>query len=245
MKDLKNSVDNQLKVILTPRPDAHPGQERRQLPRVILGTEQFKMAGSGRVYSVADLSMTGLALWGSDPAEWGEFSVGLKLEGTIKIREERFPLEMRIRNLSKNRAGCEFLSVSPAWVEALQNFFDPESLGRSLKPIPSMDRGMLWYFGASGTHLSLRRLSDGQFDQLTLCFLGNMVQWDAEGGIRSGRLVSSDLPSELHGIFRLDTLFFEQDSSMDKEKLEVAKKVILSAPIPEDVRGWGSRQFSR
>jgi hypothetical protein len=244
MKDLRNLQDNDLKMILNQESEIQ-GLERRQVPRVSLGSEQFKMAGSGRIYSVADLSETGLALWASDPAEWVEFSVGMKLEGTLRVREEKFSMEMQIRNRSKNRVGCEILNSSQAWLDAIQRFLDPESLGKSLKPIPSLDRRVLWYFGASGTHLSFRRLSDGQFDQLTLCYLGNLVQWDVDGGVQSGRLVSSDLPSELRGIFRLDTLFFEPDSSMDKRKLEIAKKVILSAPIPDDIKGWGARQFSR
>ncbi len=245
MKDLKNSNINSLEVILTQAPDPNLGLERRQVPRMSLGSEQFKMIDTGRVFSVADLSRTGLALWTSDASELAEFSVGMKLDGTLKARAEKLSVQIQIRNLSKNRVGCEFLGVSSALTEACERFFDPVSLGQSLKPIPSLDGHMLWYFGISGTHLSLRRLNDGQFDQVTLCFLDSLVQWDAERGLQSGRLVNPDWQSELRGIFRLDTLFFKPDSSMDKERLGIAKQVLLNSHLSEDVKGWGMRQFSR
>ncbi len=245
MKDRKNGNGSHLDVILADEPLAHSGRERRQLPRISLGTEQFKLVETGRLFSVLDLSLSGLALWTVDSSDLTDFSVGMKLDGTLRVRDEKFLIQVCIRNLSRNRVGCELIDPPASWGQVLKSFFDPEVLGRSLKPLPALNRSLLWYFGLSGTHLSFKRMNDGQLDQLTLRFLDSLVQWDTEQGIRSGRLVNSEWPSESQGIFRLDTLFFEPDSSMDRERLEVAKKVILSSRLPEDVKSWAARQFSK
>ncbi len=248
MKDLKNSKSNSFKVISTPQQEAGPGAldlERRRVPRLNLGTEQFKLNATGRLFSVIDLSQTGLALWASDPVELVEFVVGMRLAGVLNLGQIKFPVEIHVRNHSKNRIGAEFVSPSHEIGLAIHQSFDPVALGKSLKPIPAMERGELWYFGASGTHLSLRRLNDGQFDHLSLCFGDSLVQWDSEQGLQSGNLIQSESPGELRGIFRLDTLFFKRDSSMDKEKLERARQVLMHSHLPNEIKGWGVRQFSR
>lgn len=248
MKDLKNSKGERFQLITSENTKHAPefsGLERRRVPRISLGTEQFKMAASGRLYTVADLSAHGLALWAPDPAEFTEYAVGMTLEGVLKVGGGKFPVRIKIRNRTKQRLGCEWLAPATDLLEAVQRCFDPEILGKSLKPIPSPERNFLWYFGLSGTHLSLRRLNDGQFDLLSLCFHDAYVQWTAQSGVQSGTVVVADFPEETQGIFRVDTLFFKPDSSMDKKKLEIARKVISSSPLPEEVKGWGVRQFSK
>ena len=246
MNDAKDSKMNHLKLVagipgVTPREQL----ERRLLPRVTVGSEQFKLAANGELFSMIDLSETGLALWIPDPASFKYFVVGFTLSGWIKLRHQKFAVELKVQNRGQDRVGCEFHNPSAELTASLRQFVDPVFLGGGLKPIPAPGRNTLWYFGPSGTQLGFRRHREGQFDQMSLYFLQSFVQWESGLGMISGKVLASDFRSEIQGVFRLDTLFLEPDSSIDHEKLEIAKKIILSSHLPEELKGWGVRHFSR
>lgn len=221
--------------------------ERRQLPRLCVTSEQFRLADQRKFYPVSDLSEGGMGLWIYDPEDLKTWRVGELRAGNLNFNRQKHSVEVRVRNISQDRVGCQFITLGEATRAALIQFLDPKALGMELKPIPvpipSMQMNTLWYHGPSGTDLLLKRWTDGQFQKLTLFLLGTFVQWDAQEGVTSGRTLPSRWRSELHGIVRLETLHLFADAEPDPGKLSIAKKVILSSNLPKDLRTWCLRHL--
>jgi hypothetical protein len=218
--------------------------ERRNLPRLCLTSEQFRLTKTGRIFSVTDLSENGMGLWLIDQNDLSFFSVGLLVEGTLNLNRQKFEVNARARNLSKDRVGFEFENLSEETKQAIRNFLDPSVLGAELKPIPSQELSTLWYNGPSGTDLVLRRSADGQFEKFTLYVLGTYVQWERDQNVSTGKVASSDQPNELRGIMRLETLLLIQDVMPDRGKLAIAKTVIMSSNLPQDLKSKCVRQLN-
>lgn len=219
--------------------------DERRVPRLILTTEQFRVKGRDKLFSVVDLSKEGMGLWLSDYLDVQFFSVGLFIEGILNLKGEKLSVSARVRNLTRNRVGCEFESISQGTSLALSLFLKPEVLGAQLKPVPSSGLNTLWYHGPSGTDLLLHRLPDGVYDQLMLCVLGSFVEWDRIQGLSTGNALPTTNESEVRGIFRYETLSLARDSRPDPLKLNVAKTVILSSKLPQELKSWCLRQFER
>ena len=217
--------------------------ERRNLPRLSLTSEQFRLAQNQKIFSVSDISQKGMGLWLLDQADLEYFAVGSEIEGHLNLEREKYAVRAHVRNVAPDRVGCEFEVLSPETQKALDHLLDPKILGRELKPIPSAGKNMLWYHGPSGTDLLLRRLPDGQYERMTLYVLGTFVQWDEEQGLSTGRALASDLKSEVRGILRLETLYLDSDPKADRSKLGIAKTVILSSNLPQDLINWCIRKM--
>ena len=218
-------------------------QSRLTLARLSLGSEQFKLDGSGKIFSITDLSHLGMGFWLLDPTDRHLFSVGMKLSGILNLKRQKYPMQARVRHLGADRVGCEFEDTSVPMMAALHSFLDPFFLGSELKPIPSSERNTLWYHGPSGTDLHLVRALDGQYEKLTLYALGFCVQWDKVEGLSTSETSVSDHLCERSGIFKRETVFLVPDPAPDSSKLSIAKTVILGSNLPQDLKTWCVRRF--
>ncbi|MBI3533985.1 MAG: PilZ domain-containing protein [Deltaproteobacteria bacterium] len=86
-------------------------EEKRKFPRLNFTHEQFKLNQSGKVYSILDLSINGLALHLIDSKDLVYFSLGAKLSGILNINSQKEPVQLRVTNVSKERVGCEFIDL--------------------------------------------------------------------------------------------------------------------------------------
>ncbi|MGK5083908.1 PilZ domain-containing protein [Bdellovibrionota bacterium FG-1] len=225
-----------------PQPPRHPG-ERRRLPRLNLTAEQFRLSLNGKIFSVTDLSSDGLALRILEQADFLLFPVATVFEGTINLKGEKYDIRAKVRHIAPESVGCQFESISEITRNALTRFLDPVALGRELRPIPSSESGTLWYHGPSGTDLLLKRGTDGQYHRMTLYVQGNFMQWSEEQGLITGRACPSDEQGETRGILRIETLWLVSDSDKDRDKLAVAKTLILSSNLSEDLKKWCVRKL--
>jgi hypothetical protein len=216
--------------------DLKSGRERRNLPRLSLSSEQFKHAPTGKIFSVTDLSKSGMGLWLFDLDDLGLFPVGAHVEGTLNLKRQKYQIQARVRNLSSDRIGCEFKNLSESCSNSIAQFLNPATLGAELKLIPSVELNTLWYHGPSGTDLLIRRTADGVVQRITLYVLGSFVQWDQEGGLSTGRTAPTEGHCEIRGIHRLETLYMDPDPTLDSEKLEIAKTVVLSSNLPLELK---------
>jgi hypothetical protein len=232
-----------LEVISSPRVDTAHGDERRRLPRLNLSAEQFRLAQNGKIFSVNDLSVGGMALRILDRQDFLLFPVATLLQGTLNLGGEKHEVQARVRHLGAESVGCELEALTPEARQALEAFLDPKRLGMELKPLPSSESGALWYHGPSGTDLLLRRGADGQYQRMTLYVLGSFIQWTQDGGISTGRARSSDEQSENRGVLRFETLWLDADAQPDAGKLAVAKTLILSSNLAEDFKKWCIRKL--
>jgi hypothetical protein len=216
--------------------ERNSSRERRHLPRLSLSSEQFKHSETGKIFSVTDLSRKGMGLWLFEPEDMNLFRVGGRFEGTLNLKREKYQVQARVRNLNSDRIGCEFENLSQSCSDSIAVFLNPATLGAELKLIPSVELNTLWYHGPSCTDLLIRRTADGQYHRITLYVLGSFIQWDESEGLTTGRTAPTESHSEIRGIHRLETLYLDSDSTLDSEKLEIAKTVVLSSNLPLDLK---------
>lgn len=217
--------------------------ERRKLPRLCLSSQQFR-SSTGKLFAVSDLSQNGMSFRILDPADRNEFAVGGSIQGILNLNREKHPISAKIRNLAGDRVGCQFENLIASTKKAISQFFDPEFQGASLKPIPASAFSTLWYHGECGTELLLKRNPDGKFQDLNLYFSGVYVQWIDPEGLSTGSIKDTGESGETMGIVHLQSCLLEKDPAPDSEKLNIAKKIILSSNLPQDLRTWCVRQFS-
>lgn len=214
------------------------GSEKRRVTRLSLTTEQFRLSRNGKIFSVVDLSTDGMALRVLDREDLVLFPVSSQIDGFLNLRGQKYSVQARVRHLGSELVGCQFDRLEGDVIQALTRFLDPVALGSELKPIPSTENGTLWYHGPSGTDLLFWRGTDGQYKRFALFMLGSFVQWDSESRLRTGRVRSSFEQSEIRGVFRFETLLLDPDSRPDQGKLSVAKTLILSSNLTQDLKKW-------
>lgn len=218
--------------------------ERRRLPRLSLTAEQFRLASTGKIFPVTDVSANGMALRVIDLEDLRLFPIAAALEGTLNLRREKHPVSAKVRRLGGDSVGLEFESLSPETKQALSRLLDPAVLGRELKPIPSEGQ-TLWYHGPSGTDLLFWRGTDGQYRRVMLLLMGSFVQWDQAAGLTTGKTESSSEMGETRGILRFETMLLDTDTKLDAGKLSVAKTLVMSSNLPQDLKKWCIRHFER
>lgn len=218
------------------------GAERRLLPRLTLSHEQFRLDATGKLFSVADLSLKGMAVRVVEREDLVHFTVGRELTGILNLRREKYPVQARVRHIGKDLVGCEFHDLTKDVETALARTLDPKVLGQEMKPVPSNDLG-IWYHGTSGTEFMIWRDYDGRQTKLAILVLGNLVQWDEEQGLQTGVVKSSFEESHVLGVTRFETLLIDRDFRIDHQKLSIAKTLLLSCNLPEELKRWCLRRL--
>ncbi|HAR43186.1 MAG TPA: hypothetical protein DCS07_11260 [Bdellovibrionales bacterium] len=226
------------------KPSDHSQHERRRLPRLNLAGEQFRLDQSGKIYSVSDLSAEGMALHLLESEDLKKFPIATKLTGTLNLHGAKHSVRAKVRHIAPNMVGCQFEELSTDASVAINRYLDPAVLGQELRPIPAPEMSSLWYRGPSGTSLFLWRMSDGQFYRMALFVLGTYIQWSEQEGISTGRARSAEELGEVRGIVRFETMLLEQDVTPDRGKLEIAKTLVTSSQLPQDLKRWCVRQLS-
>jgi len=221
-----------------------PSRERRRLPRLNLAGEQFRLDRSGKIFSVSDLSAEGMALSLLESEDLKTFPVAARLSGTLNLHGAKYAIHAKVRHVAPSMIGCEFEDLSPDTVTAITQYLDPAVLGSELRPIPSPEMSSLWYRGPSGTSLFLWRMADGQFYRMALFVLGTYIQWSEQEGLATGRSQAADELNEVRGIVRFETLLLEPDPTPDSGKLSIARTLVNSSPLPQDLKRWCVRQLS-
>ncbi len=221
-------------------PDSSEGldaEERRRRLRLSLSSEQFKLAATGKIFSVLDLSLEGMALRIIDPEDFVLLTVGAHIEGSLNLAAQKVWVSAQVRHLASQVVGCQFDSLSAEARHDLEQFLAPAAMGLAMRLMPSMDGSSLWYHGASGTDLLLT----GQ-TKMTLYARGAYVQWEAGQGLTTGLTESAELAPPGHGegwgVVRFETTLMRPDPAPDTQKLLIAKALILGSKLPEELKNW-------
>jgi hypothetical protein len=74
--------------------------------------------------------------------------------------------------------------------------------------------------------------------------LGTIVQWEREKGLTTGATRVSQSRSEDRGSMRYETMLLQADDGPDPKKLDIAKKLLVSSNLPQDLVKWCCRQMS-
>ncbi len=223
--------------------DPNPqGMEKRLLPRLSVSHEVFRDAVSGKFFAVADLTTRGMAIRVAEREDLYPFMVGAEVRGTLNIRREKFQIIGQVRHLGRDLVGIEFGALPSSVEHALAMHLDPTTLGQDLRPVPTGDDS-IFYASVSGTEVLLNRESDGRLARVTVMILGALIQWDVGTGLRTGLVKNSYEESMVFGITRLDTLLFAEDSAIDPQKLNLAKRLISSSNLSDDLKNFCIRRF--
>jgi hypothetical protein len=219
--------------------------ERRKMPRLTLAYEQFRLAENGKLFAVSDLSEGGMALRVIDREDLGILPVGRYVEGVLSLKGRRFEVSAQVRHIQGDLVGFRFEEFAPGAQDAIRRYIDPAFLGAELRPMPLTDSSAIWYHAPSGTDLVLWRGHDGQYHRMALCVLGSIVQWEVEAGLSTGRTdPARSQAAEERGLVQFETMVFEPDSAPDAAKLAVAKTLMVSSNLSEDLRKWCLRRLS-
>jgi hypothetical protein len=213
--------------------------ERRYLSRFSVASEQFRLIPQGKIFSLSDLTEKGMGFWLLDVEDQAMFTVGQSLEGVLNLRRLKYQVKARVKNLGKDRIGCEFENLSSDTTQALSLFLSPALLASELKPVPSPQKNTMWYHGHTGTDVLLVQDASGSFKKFILYVLGCCIQWEQEGGLSTGKFTASFFDGcEIQGVFRMEPLIVEPDSVADPEKLSIAKTVLLGSNLPQELKMW-------
>ncbi len=234
-----------LQVISRENPRGELYDEKRQLPRLCLSSEQFRLTQTGKLFSVANLSAGGMSVWLMDRSDLSFFVIGQMHSGVLNLNREKVAVQTIVQNFTSDRVGFKFENLSEDSAKKIAQFLDPSFLCAEWKLLPSHKNDTLWFHGRSGTDLLLQDLVDGQYQKLSLYILGSLIQWDHKKGYSTGRVCASSEQSDLRGILRMENLFLILDPQPDPGKLDIAKKVILSSNLSQDLKNWCARQFER
>jgi len=243
-KTTKNESTPPSDLKLVPDASQENNLERRRLPRLSLSSEQFRLSQNGKIFSVTDLSLEGMAIRILDRGDLVLFPVGVLQEGILNLRAEKFQIKARVMRFTNTTVGFKFENLADSSVQALKHFLDPSVLGAELRPLPASEsQTTSWYHGPSGTDLLFWRATDGQYRRVTLYVLGSFIQWDRETGLSTGRSQFSAENGETRGIVRFETMLLDPDSTPDRGKLSVAKTLILSSNLPLELQKWCVKQL--
>jgi len=169
--------------------------ERRRIPRLDLTTDQFKLAQNNKIYQVCNLSPMGMAIRVLENCELIHFTVGREISGVINVHGGKVEINARVKNVRGCNIGCEFHSLKDEVKSDLNNYLDPQRLANDLHLVPAGDTATLWYHGPSGTDILFWNKGNGEphaFYRFSVFVFGTFVQWEAEGGITTGRTLASD-----------------------------------------------------
>lgn len=220
--------------------------ERRRLPRLNVSSEQFKLMPEGKVFSVGDLSVDGLSIHLLEREDFKHFPIAARVTGVLNLRGHKLPVTLIVRNSRDRHVGLSFDASLAGFAEVkaqLEKLLSPEILGAELKPMPGAMPGVLWYHGPSGTDLLIWRGWDGEYQKFSLFVQGSAITWEREQGVSTGRLEATAEREELRGLVRLDSVVVHADATPLSDTLTIAKRIILSSNLPEELKRWMERQL--
>ena len=215
--------------------------ERRKIPRIDLASEQFRLKANGKVFPVINLSPVGMALRVIDKNDLVLFTVGRKVPGTLNLRRQKFEVPAKVVNTRLGTVGVEFtwedLEGDDPTEENLKKSLDIDLLASELHRVPTNDLNKaIWFHGPSGTDILYWRGGTGQIEGFAIYILGSFIRWEEEQGITTGRCVAQDDGEHSSTVIHLVTMVLDPDSQMDPDKLAIAKKLVLSSNLPQDLK---------
>lgn len=211
--------------------------------------EQFRLNSNGKIFSVVDVSSVGFSLKVIDREDLIYFTVGAKVEGTLSLFREKYPVLATVKRTG-DRIGLEFTELPDAVAAALIHKLDPKNLGQTLKAMPTTQNGILWYQGVSDTQAVFWKTPEGKFQKFGIFCLGQYVFWEELTGISTGlssAIVDENTlgqPRGITGLTGFDSREMFVDHAVDPSKLKIAKALIMSSNLSEELKSWCSRRLA-
>lgn len=219
-----------------PALDERRCEERRRDPRVLLnGEDRLHLEIDEVAFHVCDLSTRGFSVHVPEPQSLPESP----FRATMHVGDERVPMQVQVVDQRGEYAGCQITEADSVWNETAQRVLDPILLGQQLREIDprfvAPDRRgnqVRWWQGGPTCDLFVWHDTSGTFVAAQLFFMGQVVEWSMEHGIRTGSV--SIAPRGGHGYAAAELFNFK--SPPDDETLSVARRILGAAELPDDIR---------
>ena len=216
------------------------GSERRQSVRVHLATEQFKLEDAKKVFPIFDLSLEGMSLRLLDVKDGDLFQGQEALKGFINLDHQKHPVSVVLRHYQAQMIGLQFSSeTAPESREAIARFLDPDEMGKSIRRIEEPNKNsqnLVRYRGRANVDLEFQMAGSKELSRFSIQLYNSYLSWDGQKGLETGH-VRLDGNAEDHlDHLSSDHMVFIADSTVDSGKLAIAKSLILSSNILEDVK---------
>lgn len=207
-----------------------PTSEKRRLPRFHITPCQFHDNKINKTYAVQDISNGGMAIRLVDRTDLGEFPVGIKRKGIVKIEGLKAECEIQVRYIKGSLIGAEWVNPSRELIEHIDEISSPGTLGENLKeyPLPDVPH-TLWYHNPIGVDLLVYKQDPGGFQRWTLYIHQSFVQWDRQDEMQTGRTVAEDEEGYAHGLVQLETRMIDYDATPDQRLIESGRALLQSA----------------
>ena len=223
----------------------HPGGERRSEPRLrvddTLSTEEglSLVVGEGR-YAVFDLSTRGLCFRAGENVS--AFEVGDSVNGSVDFRTLQIPLGLEVVNRRGSYVGCKIVDAPMLWITEVAKVIDPARIGAQLHEVDpdvqsvdaEVDDKLRWFAGGPACDLLVWYGNDGAIDRAQMFFMGQVVEWSAQHGLRSGRVDRPPHAEPGHGLTHPEIRDLQVPGHRDA--LAFASHVASASSIDEGIR---------
>jgi len=227
-----------------PPPPEKKAERRRDsrsdlfIPGYIADAVEVVLPPNNRSLQVHDLSLRGLCL--HYPAASGDApAIGSELDTQFVVGPRSIPVRLHVVNQRDEFYGCRVVDPIADWIEIVSEIIDPCRMGRRLREIdPQYVRqddeafSTRWFQGGPACDLYLWSDASGALRRVQLFFNWQLVEWQVERGLRTGR--ASNPPHTSAGYAAAD--LFQMSDRIDVGVLAAAQRLINSAKLPDDVR---------
>lgn len=224
--------------------DAQEGIEKRRVPRIRLGHEQFRLQDNGKIFSVSDLSLDGIALRVLLPEDFALLTVGRMVSGHLKVDDRKVQVHFSVRHVGQDFVGGEFTSLDPVSRAALEDAMSPESVGKGLRLLPPSGGVDTWMQGPGGADFLMWRTPDGSPNHWVFAGLGVLVEWTPDDGVRTGRLTRdgargpASADENRSGLLEQEPVLVLLDPTPDGSRKTLALTALLNSSLAPDIKSF-------
>lgn len=137
------------------------------------------------------------------------------LEAKLLVGRTVAPVKLKLVHMGKEVMGMEFINPSGLLSGAIQQYFEPELVGASLRESAASSPKKRIYESMAGNRIDIHLNSPGVVDSFSIRVLGNSVEWEIKSGLKLIQNGRSEPVSE----FLLKTLvkFVKSGEIMDPD----------------------------
>ncbi len=214
--------------------------EKRKHPRFLLTHEQFRESKNGKVYTVYDLSVMGLAIK-VDHKDW---KVGSIIQGILNLHPDSIEISPRVLGYYGDRVALKIEALSTYSKGALERALSPRRLGASLQLIrEKLPLADYWFHGVCNTDLLVRLDAAGKVQKADLFFANFYCGWShAAQAPRTGICQSFGIESREPTFLadepvKMESIEIDHDVEPDPTKLDWATRIVEASLIDKKIKG--------
>jgi hypothetical protein len=106
------------------------------------------------------------------------------LDGKLLVGRTVAPVKLKVVHMGKEVMGMEFVNPSELLSGAIQQYFEPELVGASLRESAASSPKKRIYESMAGSRIDILLNPPGVVESFSIRVLGNSVEWEIKSGLR-------------------------------------------------------------